>query len=128
MTHPAAVVTAVILLGAGWAVPYYVPLPAYNLRKGGSFSAVLEGKACTAVLFIICTAVSSTYYQKSDVTAVTAEARILFLAFTLFSLSLPTPFHLLSAVATCQQCSSSSNSELSTIIGFYNICLWLLIL
>ncbi|KAL3150361.1 hypothetical protein ABBQ32_000201 [Trebouxia sp. C0010 RCD-2024] len=43
VTHPAAVVTAVILLGAGWAVPYYVPLPAYNLRKGGSFSAVLEG-------------------------------------------------------------------------------------
>jgi len=40
---PAAIVTAVILLGAGWAVPYYVPLPAYNLRKGGSFSAVLEG-------------------------------------------------------------------------------------
>ena len=44
MTHPAAIVAAVILLGAGWAVPYYVPLPAYNLRKGGSFSAVLEGK------------------------------------------------------------------------------------
>ena len=40
---PVAIVTAVILLGAGWAVPYYVPLPAYNLRKGGSFSAVLEG-------------------------------------------------------------------------------------
>lgn len=37
------IVTAVILLGAGWAVPYYVPLPAYNLRKGGSYSAVLEG-------------------------------------------------------------------------------------
>lgn len=45
VTHPAAVVSAVILLGAGWAVPYYVPLPAYNLRKGGSFSAVLEGRA-----------------------------------------------------------------------------------
>ena len=45
VTHPAAVVTAVILLGAGWAVPYYVPLPAYNLRKGGNFSAVLEGKS-----------------------------------------------------------------------------------
>lgn len=43
MQSPAAIVTAVILLGAGWAVPYYVPLPAYNLRKGGSFSAVLEG-------------------------------------------------------------------------------------
>lgn len=41
--HPAAIMTAVILLGAGWAVPYYVPLPAYNLRKGGSYSAVLEG-------------------------------------------------------------------------------------
>lgn len=43
VTHPVAIVAAVILLGAGWAVPYYVPLPAYNLRKGGSFSAVLEG-------------------------------------------------------------------------------------
>lgn len=46
--NPAAIVTAVILLGAGWAVPYYVPLPAYNLRKGGSFSAVLEGLCETA--------------------------------------------------------------------------------
>lgn len=33
----------VTLLGAGWSAPYYIPLPAYNLRKGGSYSAVLEG-------------------------------------------------------------------------------------
>ena len=30
-------------LGATVSVPYYIPLPAYNIRRGGAFSAVLEG-------------------------------------------------------------------------------------
>jgi sugar phosphate permease len=38
-----ATVALVFLLGASVSVPYYVPLPAFNIRRGGSFSAVLEG-------------------------------------------------------------------------------------
>ncbi len=30
-------------LGATVSVPCYIPLPAYNIRRGGAFSAVLEG-------------------------------------------------------------------------------------
>lgn len=40
-----ATISLVFLLGASVSVPYYVPLPAFNIRRGGSFSAVLEGGA-----------------------------------------------------------------------------------
>lgn len=44
----AGIFVIMVLLGAGWAVPYYIPLPAYNLRKGGQYSAVLEGACCVS--------------------------------------------------------------------------------
>lgn len=40
---PVATIGLVFLLGASVSVPYYVPLPAFNIRRGGGFSAVLEG-------------------------------------------------------------------------------------
>lgn len=43
-SHPAIVIASICMLGACWSPPYYIPLPAYNLRKGGSYSAVLEGE------------------------------------------------------------------------------------
>lgn len=47
----AATVALVFLLGASVSVPYYVPLPTFNIRRGGGFSAVLEGATETGAFF-----------------------------------------------------------------------------
>ncbi len=50
-----ATIALVFLLGASVSVPYYVPLPAFNIRRGGAFSAVLEGgKAAATRSFHLC--------------------------------------------------------------------------
>mmetsp|Transcript_17112 Transcript_17112/g.51192 ORF Transcript_17112/g.51192 Transcript_17112/m.51192 type:complete len:587 (+) Transcript_17112:144-1904(+) len=46
-----ATIGLVCLLGASVSVPYYVPLPTFNIRRGGSFSAVLEGATETGAFF-----------------------------------------------------------------------------
>ncbi|KAK9830389.1 hypothetical protein WJX72_011472 [[Myrmecia] bisecta] len=41
-------IALIIGLGAALSIPYYVPLPAFSLRRGGNYSAVLEGVTETA--------------------------------------------------------------------------------